>query len=229
LGKIFRYNWIKKENLQHYEHKKEDLSHYSKRTVDIQYNYPFGFKELTGIANRTDFDLKAHMEKSGKDLNYFDAETNEKFIPYVIEPSLGIDRLMLAVICDAFEEVGSRTETTEAKTETEIILHFHPCLAPVKVAVLPLSKKLSDEARKIYSDLKTCWGDIEFDDSGSIGKRYRRQDEIGTPYCVTVDFDTIEKDQKVTVRDRDTMKQERVAIKDLKNYLFEKISFLSHF
>ncbi len=213
---------LKKENLRHYEHPKEGLSHYSKRTVDIQYNYPFGWKELTGLANRTDFDLNAHMKASGKDLQYFDAETNEKYVPYVIEPTLGVDRLVLAVILEAFEELDARSETTEAVTEKEIVLHFAPKLAPIKVAVFPLVKKLSSEARKIYDDLKTCWP-VEFDESGSIGRRYRRQDEIGTPYCVTVDFDTIEKDQSVTVRDRDTMKQERIAIKDLKNYLFEKL------
>jgi len=217
---------IKKENLKHYEHPKEGLSHYSKRTVDIQYNYPFGWKELTGLANRTDFDLKAHMEKSGKDMQYFDPETNEKYIPYVVEPTLGIERLMLAVICDAYEEItgGRGDETGDEKSEgLETVLHFHPSIAPVKIAVLPLVKKLSDEARKIYKGLKDCYGAVEFDESGSIGRRYRRQDEIGTPYCVTIDFDTIEKDQSVTVRDRDTMKQERVKISELKNYLFGKL------
>lgn len=215
---------IKKENLVHHEHPKESLAHYSKRTVDLQYNFPFGEKELAGVANRTDFDLKSHIEASGKDLNYFDPETNEKYIPYVVEPTVGIERLMLAVICDAFSEVEPRTETTEAKTEKEIVLHFAPVLAPVKVAVLPLVKKLSGEGRKIYNDLKTCWA-VEFDESGSIGRRYRRQDEIGTPYCVTVDFDTLE-DKKVTVRDRDTMKQERVAVPELKNYLFTKLTII---
>lgn len=216
---------IKKENLKHYEHPKESLSHYSKRTIDLQYNYPFGWKELTGLANRTDFDLKSHEEASGKDLKYFDSETSEKYWPYVIEPTLGIERLMLAVICDAFDEVKARTETTEAATENEIVLHFSPALAPVKVAILPLVKKLSDEAKKVYEDLKSCWGNIEFDESGSIGRRYRRQDEIGTPYCVTFDFDSLE-DKKVTVRDRDTMKQERIEIKELKNYFFEKLNNL---
>lgn len=215
---------IKKENIKEYEHSKESLSHYSKRTVDLQYNYPFGWKELTGLANRTDFDLKSHAQTSGKDMQYFDAETNEKYFPYVVEPTLGIDRLVLAVLLDAFEELDARTETTEAATEKEIVLHLNPSLAPVKVAVLPLVKKLSTEARKIYDDLKTCWGAVEFDESGSIGRRYRRQDEIGTPYCVTVDFDTIEKDQKVTVRNRDTMEQDRIAISELKNYFFEKLN-----
>lgn len=213
---------IKKENIEHYEHPKEGLSHYSKRTVDLQYKFPFGTKELAGVANRTDFDLKSHQEASGKDLAYYDEETKEKLLPYVIEPTLGIERLMLAVICDAFSEIDPRTETTKAATEKEIVLHLHPSIAPVKVAVLPLVKKLSSDAKKIFDDLKTCYSDIEFDESGSIGRRYRRQDEIGTPYCITIDFDTQE-DKKVTVRDRDTMKQERIAISDLKDDLFRKI------
>ena len=220
---------IKKENIKHYEHPKEALSHYSKRTVDINYNYPFGMKELTGLANRTDFDLSSHEKASGKDLKYFDEESKEKYLPYVIEPTLGIERLMLAIICDAFEEVlGGRgvdksdpsTNAQDDADASEIVLHFNPGIAPVKVAVLPLVKKLSDKAREIYKDLKTCWGEIEFDESGSIGRRYRRQDEIGTPFCITIDF---EEDGKVTVRDRDTMKQERVEIKELKNYFFEKL------
>lgn len=215
---------IKKENLEHYEHPKEGLAHYSKRTVDIQYKFPFGIKELAGVANRTDFDLKSHEEASGKDLKYYDEETKEKYWPYVVEPTLGIERLMLAVICDAFSEVEPRTTTTEAVTEKEIILHFNPKIAPVKVVVLPLVKKLSDKAREVYTELTQCWGAIEFDEAGSIGRRYRRQDEIGTPYCVTVDFETLE-DKKVTVRDRDTMKQERIAISELKNYLFDKLLF----
>jgi glycyl-tRNA synthetase len=226
---------IKKENIKHFEHPKKSLSHYSKRTVDLNYHFPFGWKELTGLANRTDFDLNAHEEASGKDLKYFDPSTDstnspqassgqakEKYWPYVIEPTLGIERLMLAIICDAFEETKPRTTTTEAVSEKEIVLHFIPALAPVKVAVFPLVKKLSKESREIYKDLKSCWGDIEFDEAGSIGRRYRRQDEIGTPFCVTIDFETL-KDKKVTIRDRDTMKQERIEIKELKNYLFEKL------
>jgi glycyl-tRNA synthetase len=214
---------INKENLSHHDYPKKDLAHYSKRTVDILYNFPFGKKELAGVANRTDFDLQSHEKASGKDLKYFDELSKEKYWPYVIEPTLGIERLMLAIICDAFEETKPRTQTTEAATEKEIILHLNPKLAPVKVAVLPLVKKLSAKAREIYQDLKTCWGEIEYDESGSIGRRYRRQDEIGTPYCITIDFDTLD-DHKVTVRDRDTMKQERVEIKELKNYLFGKLS-----
>lgn len=213
---------IKKENLKHFEHLKKDLSHYSKRTVDIQYKFPFGTKELAGVANRTDFDLQAHIKKSGKDLGYFDQNKNTKYIPYIIEPTIGVDRLLLAIICDAFEEVQPRTETTQAVKEKEIVLHLNPQIAPVKVAVLPLTKKLSDTAKKIYYDLKTCWGDIEYDEAGSIGRRYRRQDEIGTPYCITVDFDSL-KDDSVTIRDRDTMKQERIKIKDLPTYFMGKI------
>ena len=214
---------IKKAHLERYEHPRESLAHYSKRTVDILYHFPFGKKELAGVANRTDFDLKSHEKASGKDLKFFDEETKEKYWPYVIEPTLGIERLMLAIICDAFEEIsgGRRTEDGEQKEEeSEIVFHLNPRLAPVKIAVLPLVKKLSDKAREIYQDLKTCWGEIEYDESGSIGRRYRRQDEIGTPFCVTIDF---EEDGKVTVRDRDTMKQERIAIKELKNYFFEKL------
>lgn len=214
---------IKKENLKLYQHPKEGLSHYSKGTTDLQYNFPFGFKELAGVANRTDFDLKVHQEASGKDLTYFDEETKEKYLPFVIEPTLGVERLMLAVICDAFEQVDSRTETTEAATEKEIVLHFNPNLSPIKVAVFPLVKKLSKDAKKIYDDLKSCWGNVEFDESGSIGRRYRRQDEIGTPFCVTFDFDSLD-DKKVTVRNRDNMKQERIAISELKDFLFDKLN-----
>lgn len=212
---------IKKENIKHYEHPKEALSHYSKRTVDINYNYPFGWKELTGLANRTDFDLSFHEKASGKDLKYFDEESKKKYWPYVIEPTLGIERLMLAIICDAFEEVSGGRGVDKSEEGNEIVLHLNPKIAPIKIAVLPLVKKLSDKAQEIYKDLKTCWGEIEYDESGSIGRRYRRQDEIGTPYCITIDF---EEDGKVTVRDRDTMKQERVEIKELKNYLFGKLA-----
>jgi glycyl-tRNA synthetase len=220
---------IKEENLVLHEHSKESLSHYSKRTVDFDYKYPFGTKELVGVANRTDFDLKTHMKASGKDLSYFDPETNEKYVPYVIEPTCSLERLMLAIICDAFEEIeGGRGESgSQVKPgvteEKETVLHFNPMLAPVKIAVLPLVKKLSIDAKKIYDDLKTCFGDIEFDESGSIGRRYRRQDEIGTPFCVTYDFES-QNDNKVTVRDRDTMKQERIEIKELKNWLFNKLA-----
>lgn len=213
---------IKKENLEHYEHPKKYLSHYSKRTVDLNFKFPFGVMELAGVANRTDFDLRSHEEHSGQDLKYFDEEAGKKYWPYVIEPTLGIERAMLAVLLSAFEEVkGGRTKTTKSVKEKEIVLHLDPKLAPVKVAVLPLVKKLSDEAKKVYEDIKDCYV-AEFDQEGSIGRRYRRQDEIGTPYCVTVDFETL-KDKKVTVRDRDTMKQDRVKIKDLKTHLWEKL------
>ena len=215
---------IKEENIKEYEHSKESLSHYSKRTVDLQYNYPFGWKELTGLANRTDFDLKSHEEASGKDLKYFNQDKKDKYWPYVIEPTLGIERLMLAIICDVFEETSPRTETTEAAGGKEIVLHLKPELAPVKAAVLPLVKKLSSEAKKVYTELAKCWP-VEYDETGSIGRRYRRQDEIGTPYCVTFDFESLE-DKKVTVRDRDSMKQERVVLDELKNYLFTKLQVL---
>jgi len=213
---------IKEENLVEYEHPKEGLSHYSKRTVDFQYKFPFGTKELVGIANRTDFDLKSHEEASGKDMKYFDQETGERFWPYVIEPTSGIDRLMLAVICESFEEMEPRTTTTEATAEKEIVMHFHVNLAPVKVAILPLSKKLSEKGRTIYLELKKHFA-VEFDESGSIGRRYRRQDEIGTPFCVTIDFET-ENDNSVTVRNRDTMAQERVEINSLLKHIMEKLS-----
>jgi len=214
---------IKKENLKLFEHPKKSLAHYSKRTVDINYNFPFGWKELAGVANRTDFDLSSHEKASGRDLKYFDQDSKEKYWPYVIEPTLGIERLALAVICEAFEETKSRTTTSQAASENEIVLHFTNLLAPVKVAVFPLvnKEKLPQVAQEIYQALKPCWN-IFYDETGSIGRRYRRQDEIGTPYCLTVDFDSL-KDKTVTVRDRDTMKQERVKIDDLKNYLAKNL------
>lgn len=239
---------VKKENIIRYEHPKEKLAHYSKRTIDLNFKFPFGEKELAGVANRTDFDLKSHQEASGKDLNVFEEESGNKYLPYVIEPTVGIERLMLAVICDTFEEFPNgrnqkdsviASEATQSinpddndrsplpdgardDTNIETVLHFKPQLAPVKIAILPLVKKLSNEAQEIYHDLKNCYSDIEFDESGSIGRRYRRQDEIGTPYCVTVDFDSLD-DKKVTVRDRDSMKQDRIDIKELKNYFWEKL------
>lgn len=212
---------IKEKNLVPYEHPKESLAFYSKRTIDFNYKYPFGTKELVGVANRTDYDLKVHMQKSGKDLSYFDPDTNEKYVPYVIEPTCSLERLVLAILLDAYEETKPRTTTTEATTEKEVVLHLDPKIAPVKVAILPLSKKLSKEARKIYDGLRTNWN-VEYDEAGSIGRRYRRQDEIGTPFCITVDFDSLE-DKSVTVRDRDTMKQERVEIKTLTGFLSSKL------
>ncbi|PIP21871.1 MAG: glycine--tRNA ligase [Candidatus Nealsonbacteria bacterium CG23_combo_of_CG06-09_8_20_14_all_40_13] len=214
---------IKKENLKLFEHPKKSLAHYSKRTVDINYNFPFGWKELAGVANRTDFDLSSHEKASGRDLKYFDQDSKEKYWPYVIEPTLGIERLALAVICEAFEETKSRTTTSQAASENEIVLHFTNLLAPVKVAVFPLvnKEKLPQVAQEIYQALKPCWN-IFYDETGSIGRRYRRQDEIGTPYCVTVDFQTL-KDKTVTLRDRDSMKQGRIKITDIKGDIAQKL------
>jgi len=216
---------IKKENLRRYEHKKEALSHYSKRTIDIEYKFPFGWSELTGIANRTNYDLSQHSKFSGKELAYFDEETKEKYIPFVIEPSLGIDRLLLALLVDAYQEVkGGRTETTESTKEEEVVLRLNKKIAPIKVAVLPLVKnkeEITKKAKEVYQLLKPNFI-CQYDEVGSIGRRYRRQDEIGTPFAITIDFETLEKDD-VTIRDKDTMKQERVKIKDLINILKEKL------
>jgi len=215
------YQWfvdlgIKKENLRKYEQKKEELAHYAKKTIDIEYKFPFdkGFAELMGIANRTDYDLKAHG------FNYKDDNNKLEFVPYVIEPSVGVERPALAFLLDAYKEVkGGRTTTTESNKEEEVVLRLHKDLAPYKVAVLPLSKKeqIAKPAKEIYYDLQKHWM-VTYDEVASIGRRYRRQDEIGTPYCVTFDFDSLG-DKKVTVRDRDTMKQERVSIHDLQMYL----------
>ncbi len=208
---------MKKENIRLRDHSKEELSHYSNATTDIEFAFPFGWGELWGIADRTDFDLSKHQEFSKEDLSYLDPETNERYIPYVIEPSLGADRVMLAFLCNAYEE----EKITD--TDTRVVLHLHPALAPYKVAILPLSKKLSSKAEEVYEALSKKFM-CDYDESGSIGKRYRREDEIGTPYCVTVDFETLE-DECVTVRDRDTMKQERIKISDLENYINKKIEF----
>ena len=199
------------------DHEKEELSHYSKATSDIEFMFPFGWGELWGIADRTDYDLTQHQNTSGEDMTYFDDEKKERYIPYVIEPSLGADRVTLAFLCAAYDE--EELEGGDVRT----VLHFHPALAPVKIGVLPLSKKLNDGAMKVYEQLIKKYN-CEFDDRGAIGKRYRRQDEIGTPFCITYDFDS-ETDGCVTVRDRDTMKQERVAIADLKAYFEEKFDF----
>lgn len=220
--KDFCKNWlinlgIKEENIKMRDHSKEELSHYSKATTDIEYKFPFGWGELWGIANRTDFDLKQHMEHSKEDLSYFDPVKEEKYIPYCVEPSLGADRVVLAFLSEAYDE----EEVSEGDKRT--VLRLHPALAPVKVAVLPLSKKLSDEAFKIYESLSKYFV-CDFDETGSIGKRYRRQDEIGTPFCVTFDFDSRD-DDCVTIRERDTMQQERIPIQDLEAYLLEKISY----
>ncbi|ADD02202.1 glycyl-tRNA synthetase [Thermoanaerobacter italicus Ab9] len=208
---------LKKENLRFRDHKKEELSHYSTATTDIEYNFPFGWGELWGIANRTDFDLRQHMEHSGVDLSYMDPVTGEKYIPYCIEPSVGVDRLMLAFLIDAYEE-----EELE-DGETRVVLRLHPALAPIKAAVLPLSKKLSENAYKLYDQLRNKFV-VDYDETGSIGKRYRRQDEIGTPFCITYDFDS-ENDHCVTIRDRDTMEQVRVKIEEVEKYLEERLNF----
>jgi glycyl-tRNA synthetase len=219
---------IKQEHLRTLEYSKDELAHYSKATTDIEYAFPFargGWAELEGVANRTDFDLRRHMEYAGQDLSYFDEETKERVVPYVIEPSAGVDRATLAFLIDAFEVVeGGRTTTTVAAKEAEIVLRLHRDLAPIKIAVLPLIKKapLGPKAEEIAATLRRRWM-VQYDESGTIGRRYRRQDEIGTPYCATVDFETIE-GGTVTVRDRDTMAQERVAVRELEAYFGEKFS-----
>ncbi len=210
---------MKAENLRLRDHDADELCFYSKATTDFEYLFPFGWGELWGVADRTDYDLTQHINTSGKALDYFDPTTNERYIPYVIEPSLGVERLFLAVMTEAYDE-----EVVDAeKNDSRVVLHFHPALAPYKAAILPLSKKLSGEAEKVYHDLQKKFM-VEFDDAGSIGKRYRRQDEIGTPLCITFDFDSLE-DNCVTVRDRDTMQQERIAIADLAAYIEKKIEF----
>ena len=209
---------IKEENLRLRDHDKEELCFYSKATTDFEFMFPFGWGELWGVADRTDYDLTQHMKTSGKSLEYFDPETNEKYVPYVIEPSLGVERLFLALVCDAYDE-----ETLEDGT-SRTVMHLHPALAPVKAAVLPLSKKLSDKATELYEELSKYFP-VEYDEAGAIGKRYRRQDEIGTPLCVTIDFDTVEKDNCVTIRERDSMQQVRIPLADVKAYIEERIAF----
>ena len=208
---------IKEENLRLRDHDKEELCFYSKATTDFEYLFPFGWGELWGIADRTDYDLTQHINTSGKSLEYFDPQTNEKYIPYVIEPSLGVERLFLAIMTEAYDE-----EVINEK-DTRTVLRLHPALAPFKAAVLPLSKKLGEQAEAVFEELSSDFM-VDYDDAGSIGKRYRRQDEIGTPICITYDFDSIE-DNCVTVRDRDTMEQKRVAISDLKDYIAELVKF----
>jgi len=219
----FCKNWllslhIKEENLRLRDHDPEELCFYSKATTDFEYLFPFGWGELWGVADRTDYDLNQHIKTSGKQLDYFDPETNERYVPYVIEPSLGVERLFLALLTEAYDEEEI------APGDVRTVMHFHPALAPFKAAVLPLSKKLSEKASEVYEMLAKHFP-VDYDESGSIGKRYRRQDEIGTPFCITYDFDTLEKDNCVTIRDRDTMEQERVAISDLVAYLEKKIEF----
>ena len=210
---------IREEDLRLRDHEKEELSHYSNATTDFEFMFPFGWGELWGVASRTDFDLTQHQNTSGKNLEYFDQEANEKYLPYVVEPSLGADRVALAFLCEAYDE-----EVVDAeKNDTRVVMHFHPALAPMKAAVLPLSKKLSEQATEVYTMLSKKFM-VDYDDAGSIGKRYRRQDEIGTPFCITYDFDSVE-DGCVTVRDRDTMEQVRLPIADLVNYIEEKVQF----
>ena len=210
---------MREENLKLRDHSPEELCFYSKATTDFEFLFPFGWGELWGVADRTDYDLTQHAEHSGKDMTYFDPETNEKYIPYVVEPSLGADRVALAFLVDAYDEEVIDAEKNDVRT----VLHLHPFLAPFKAAVLPLSKKLSEGAEKVFDDL-TKYFNVDYDEAGSIGKRYRRQDEIGTPLCITYDFDS-ETDGCVTVRDRDTMEQVRIPVTELKAYIENKIAF----
>jgi glycyl-tRNA synthetase len=224
-----RWNWylglgLKAENLRFYEHPKEKLSHYSKRTVDIEYRFQFGgteFSELEGIANRTDFDLTTHSKHSGVDLSYFDPAKTERWMPYVIEPAAGLTRCVLAFLLDAYDE--DEAPNAKGSMEKRTVMRFDPRLAPVKVAVLPLSRneQLSPKAKELADRLRRRWI-VEFDDAQAIGRRYRRQDEIGTPFCVTVDFDTLT-DNAVTVRDRDSMAQERISLENVEAYLGERL------
>ena len=208
---------MKEENLRLRDHDPDELCFYSKATTDFEFLFPFGWGELWGVADRTDYDLGQHRDHSGKDLTYFDQETGEHYVPYVIEPSLGADRVALAFLIDAYDE------ETIGEGDVRVVLHLHPALAPVKAAVLPLSKKLSDKALELYDELAKEFP-VDFDETGSIGKRYRREDEIGTPFCITYDFET-ENDGCVTVRDRDTMEQVRIKIEDVKAYIESKLEF----
>ena len=221
-------NWLlnlgmTEDNMRLRDHEAEELSFYSKATTDIEYRFPFGWGELWGIADRTDYDLTKHQEHSGKDLSYFDQEENRRYVPYVVEPSLGADRVALAFLCDAYdeEEVG--------ENDTRVVLRLHPFLAPFKAAIFPLSKKLGDKAQEIYAQLSKYFM-VDYDDAGSIGKRYRRQDEIGTPFCITVDFQTVgddktEADNCVTIRERDSMEQVRIPVSELADYISKRIEF----
>ncbi|MCQ2468988.1 MAG: glycine--tRNA ligase [Ruminococcus sp.] len=217
---------LKEENLRLRDHSPEELCFYSKATTDFEYLFPFGWGELWGVADRTDYDLTQHIKTSGKSLEYFDPETNEKYIPYVIEPSLGVERLFLSVVTEAYdeEELVSTDKNGNEKKEVRTVMRLHPALAPYKAAVLPLVKKLTPKAEEVYEMLSKKFM-VDFDETGTIGKRYRRQDEIGTPFCITYDFDTLEKDNCVTVRDRDTMEQERVPLDNLVAYLEAKMEF----
>ena len=200
------------------DHDPEELCFYSKATTDIEFLFPFGWGELWGIADRTDYDLTQHQNTSGESMEFFDDATGERYVPYVVEPSLGADRVALAFLVDAYDEEEI------AEGDTRVVLHLHPALAPIKAAVLPLSKKLSADAIALYDELSK-YMTVEFDESGSIGKRYRRQDEIGTPFCITYDFDTKEKDGCVTIRDRDTMEQVRLPISEVRAYIESRLQF----
>ncbi|MBQ6719990.1 MAG: glycine--tRNA ligase, partial [Oscillospiraceae bacterium] len=231
--KEYCHNWLlglgmKDENLRLRDHDPEELSHYSNATTDFEFVFPFGWGELWGVASRTNFDLNAHQTHSGKDQTYYDQEKNEHYIPYVVEPSLGCDRVTLAFLCEAYDEEVVGTDKN-GKADIRTVMRFHPALAPFKAAVLPLSKKLSPKAEEIFQELSKDFM-VDFDDAGSIGKRYRREDEIGTPLCITVDFQTVgdentPADNCVTVRDRDTMEQVRIPISELKAYITEKIAY----
>ena len=205
------------DSLRLRDHDKDELCFYSKATTDFEFLFPFGWGELWGVADRTDYDLTQHSNHSGESMEYFDPETNEKYTPYVIEPSLGADRVLLAFLCNAYDE------EIDEKGDTRVVMHFHPALAPFKAAVLPLSKKLSEQASDVFAELSKYFP-VDYDDAGSIGKRYRREDEIGTPVCITYDFDSLE-DNCVTVRDRDTMEQKRIPISELKEYIEKLIKF----
>lgn len=224
--KDFCFNWLlalgmKSDHIKMRDHEAEELSHYSNATTDIEYLFPFGWGELWGIADRTDFDLKQHIEHSGQDLSYMDPETNEKYVPYCIEPSLGADRVTLAFLADAYDE--EILTDSNGKEEIRVVLRFHPALAPFKAAILPLTKKQSEEAEELYQELSRHFS-VDYDLPGSIGKRYRRQDEIGTPYSITVDFDSAA-DHSVTIRDRDTMEQIRLPKSEIKAFLEDKLNF----
>ena len=216
--KYFEDLGIAPEHLRFHDHEK--LAHYAKAACDIEFLFPFGWGELWGVADRTDYDLNQHIKTSGKSLDYFDPETNERYVPYVIEPSLGVERLFLTVVCEAYDEENIGTEE---KPDVRTVMRFHPALAPFKACILPLSKKLSEQAGELYAELSKHFL-VDYDEAGSIGKRYRRQDEIGTPFCITYDFDSVE-DGCVTVRDRDTMEQERIKIDELVAYIEKKIAF----
>lgn len=217
--KKLRYQWyldlgVRREKLHQRDHAKDELAHYAKGCVDVEYDFPFGRSELEGIADRSNYDLSQHMQFSKKDLSYFDQESGEKFVPAVIETSAGCDRTLLTVLCDAYHE-------DEVDGEKRVVMKFAPHIAPIQIGILPLSKKLSEAAKKIEKQLRKYWA-TDYDDAGSIGKRYRRQDEVGTPFCLTYDFDS-ETDHKVTIRDRDSTKQDRVTIANLRDYFEEKI------